>query len=476
MKGLMFAVCIASGLAALGAKQNVRYIENDSVKVGVDLNAGGAVMYVEDKLRRTGNMINHHDHGRQIQQSYYSGPVPYIGPKGEKPHPSWANLGWNPIQTGDVGGNPSPVVSFKSSPTSMVIRTIPMLWPHRGVRAECEFVTEITLVKSGFRYRATIKNNRSDTADYGRKSQEVPALYTNARWYKSVAYLGDRPWTDAPVAMIVAKGDGKGWPWRRFTTPESWCALVGDDGAGIGVYNAEALHFLAGFAGGDDNKGHALGPSDNPTGYIAPIRYNVLDHNATLSYEALFALGSVEDIRRVFAKEARRKTTTSSWEFRRERLSWTHVNAVSTGYPLHGAYEIVLKNGAELVSPQVFARADCVRSVRIVASAQASAKKGGAPGALKCTLVLDRFSPSDLIDYPAWNEKDQTVADYRKKMSGKYPELKPVSIGFEIPLDGKPHVVEIPVSESGAGAYKRYHIAFRNVDGQTFSLFSFSVR
>ena len=422
-------------------------------------------------------MINYYDYGRQIQQSYYSGPVPNIGPNGEKPLPNWAHLGWNPIQTGDAGGNHSPVVSFESTSTSIVIRTIPMLWPHNGVKADCEFVTEITLVESGFRYRATILNNRSDTTDYGRKWQEVPALYTNARWYKAVAYLGDRPWTDAPVATIVAKNDGKGWPWRQFMTPESWCALVGDDGAGIGVYNAEALNFLAGFAGGDDNKGRALGPSDNPTGYIAPIMYEVLDHNATISYEALFALGSVDDIRRTFAKEARRKTANSSWEFRRERHSWTHMNAVSTGYPLDGGYGIELKNGAEIVSPQVFMRADSVTSVRIVASARASVKKGGAPGVLECALLLDRFSPSDLIDYPAWSEKGQAVSfDQCTKLGGKDPKLKPISIGFEIPLDGMPHVVEIPVTGSGSVAYIGYRIAFQNVDGQTFSLVSFSVR
>ena len=48
----------------------VRYIENDRVKLGLNLALGGAVTYLEDKANQSGNMINSADWGRQIQLSY----------------------------------------------------------------------------------------------------------------------------------------------------------------------------------------------------------------------------------------------------------------------------------------------------------------------------------------------------------------------------------------------------------------------
>ena len=112
----------------------VRYIENDRVKLGLNLALGGAVTYLEDKANQSGNMINSHDWGRQIQLSYYSGPRPFIGPNGEKPSEDWAALGWNPIQSGDCAGYRSQVLDFeRPDGKTIFLRTRPMLWPHSGV-------------------------------------------------------------------------------------------------------------------------------------------------------------------------------------------------------------------------------------------------------------------------------------------------------------------------------------------------------
>ena len=87
------------GLGCLGqtraydyGAEPMRYLSNSRLRLGVDLSLGGAVTVLEDKANGGANMINSHDWGRQIQLSYYSGPTPYIGPKGEKPHEVWAKL------------------------------------------------------------------------------------------------------------------------------------------------------------------------------------------------------------------------------------------------------------------------------------------------------------------------------------------------------------------------------------------------
>ncbi|MBR5626609.1 MAG: hypothetical protein IKW74_03180, partial [Thermoguttaceae bacterium] len=131
--------------------QPMRYLENDRIKLGIDLSVGGAVTFLTDAKNGAGNMINSADWGRQIQLSYYSGPNPYIGPNGEKPSEDWAGLGWNPIQTGDCGGFRSKVLEFKQiSPDSFYVKTRPMQWPHHNVPGECTFECLYTIKDNTF--------------------------------------------------------------------------------------------------------------------------------------------------------------------------------------------------------------------------------------------------------------------------------------------------------------------------------------
>lgn len=79
--------------------KSMSYIQNDRIKVGIDLNLGGSITYLADVLKEE-NLINNHDWGRQVQMSFYSQPRPYT-PNGKQPAPYWRGLGWNPIQSGD---------------------------------------------------------------------------------------------------------------------------------------------------------------------------------------------------------------------------------------------------------------------------------------------------------------------------------------------------------------------------------------
>jgi len=105
-------IVLASSLPdQLFAGEKMSFIENDQIRLGANLAIGGSITYLSTK---TGpNMINSHDWGRQIQMSFYSGPKPFE-PNGKKPNASWAQLGWNPIQSGDCYGNTSTLLEHRN--------------------------------------------------------------------------------------------------------------------------------------------------------------------------------------------------------------------------------------------------------------------------------------------------------------------------------------------------------------------------
>src|SRR5579871_847841 len=50
------------------------YLDNGQIRIGVDLNLGGAITWIS-KSTDTTNLVNNFDLGRQIQMSFYSGPI-----------------------------------------------------------------------------------------------------------------------------------------------------------------------------------------------------------------------------------------------------------------------------------------------------------------------------------------------------------------------------------------------------------------
>src|ERR1035437_7833481 len=84
LAGLMFGIVLLTGAVQAASS----YLDNGVVKVGVDLSKGGSITYLS--LSGTSdNIINNADLGRQIQQSYYSGPQPY-NPSNNM-NPNWTN-------------------------------------------------------------------------------------------------------------------------------------------------------------------------------------------------------------------------------------------------------------------------------------------------------------------------------------------------------------------------------------------------
>ncbi len=259
-------------------------LDNGVIRIGIDLNRGGSITYLADARTRE-NVVNIHDLGREIQQSYYSGPRPF----GKGHHPGWKNWGWNPIGAGDVFGNPARVVKHTNDGKLLYVKTIPKQWALRNVDGECTFETWIKLEGTAARVRCRLVNNRADKTQYPAQHQELPVVYTIGKLHRLMTYDGLLPFQNKPMREI----NNAGPPWEYWKSTENWAALVNDQNWGLGVFHAGAYQFVGGCSG----KRNTGGPNDPPTGYIAPLHTEIIDHNIVYEYEYALILGWLKDIR-----------------------------------------------------------------------------------------------------------------------------------------------------------------------------------
>ncbi len=308
------------------AAETLSFLDNGVIRIGVDLDVGGSITYLARAGGKGSNVINSHDLGRQIQQSYYGGPTPY-----GKSHPSWPNWSWNPIGSGDVYGNASRVIEHRNDGKELYVCTIPMQWALENVPGECTFETWITLTGNAAETRYRLTNKRADKKFYPAANQELPAVYSVGTLYRLVTYMGDRPNEGQPIKRV----ENAGPPWADWTATECWAALVDDEDWGLGVIHPGLYTFIGGFHG-PPNQG---GPKDNSTGYIAPVRREILDHNIVYDYSCIFVLGTVQEIRVQAA--ARRVDPRPDSQFTKDREHWVYRDARDQGFPIEGMLKVV---------------------------------------------------------------------------------------------------------------------------------------
>jgi len=370
--------------------------------------------------------------------SFYSGPNPYIPPTGEQPNERWAGLGWNPIQSGDVGGHRSRLLEYKNDGESIYVRCVPMHWPHVNVPGECTFECTYTLNGNAVEATAVLNNARPDETQYRRCDQELPAIYTNGPWYKLVTYVGDRPFEDEPLSVLVDKNDERGWPWLKYVAPEHWAALVDENDYGLGVYQPISTDFLGGFSGGDDAKGHG-GEKDGPTGYLSPLSVEILDHNIRYEYNYSLIAGSLEDIRQyAYEKnEERADTERPCYLFDSDRAQWGYNQTTDSGWPIEGELSAAINPArpSEWIGPQTFWRAENAPRLEIEAACDGPPGTEGVNNTvLTLTVVLTPFGPNDLKHSLHWGGPAR-------------PEPSRLRIPLTLPRDGEFHSLTLDLTK-----------------------------
>jgi hypothetical protein len=352
----------ASALAAPPAHEaKMSWLDNGTIRVGADLELGGAITW----LSRSGdqvNLINSHDWGRQVQMSFYGGPVPY-SVREKQPRADWARLGWNPVQAGDTFGHRSKVLEQHNDGRVLYVKCIPMQWPLDDVPAECTMESWLELEGAVVRVKGRLVNARADRTAYSARLQELPAVYTNAPWHRIHTYSGAHPFTGELAREVAAKPPPA---WSRWTTTENWSALLDDAGWGLGVWNPGAFEFGGGFNG----RAGPGGARDADCGYLAPERVEILDHDIDYTFQYELILGTLEEIRaRVYAHS--RAPAVTEWDFTKGRQSWIARHATDSGWRGGDALEVKWSAADPwLESPLFFRRTEDAGTLLIEAAFQ----------------------------------------------------------------------------------------------------------
>jgi hypothetical protein len=264
-------------------------LDNGIVHVGADLSYGGSITWLSASGQAK-NLINNHDRGRQVQQSYYAGHA--LDRRKEGQREGWSPWSWNPIGAGDCYGNAPEIVESSNDGSTIYVKIIPLLWDMDNEAAECDFESWITLSENTVHVRNRLTCRRTDSKwNAVACHQELPAVYTIGDLDRLYTYEGPAPFTNAPLKQIA--NNGPPWAyWGGPNTQEKWAAYVNTDNWGVGVYNPRTELFAGGFSGTPGGDTYSAS-----TGYISPLCVVKLDKDTVYEYDYHLVLGSLDEIR-----------------------------------------------------------------------------------------------------------------------------------------------------------------------------------
>lgn len=251
------------------------YLQNDVLRLGLLRSHGGAMGYLAEPAVAF-NYLNHFDHGRLVQQSYY----------GDEDESRWGEKPWrfNPVQGGDYRGKAAKLVEFRATETTAYAKTVPRHWASGQLLEDCVMEQWVELDGPLVKVRFAFRYDGEKT--HTRRHQETPAVFVSPQLETLATYTGQEPWSGEAVTLKKP-----GWPNEHAVLAESWAAFIGKDGKGVGVYVPSAREATTyRFQGG----------AGSNCSYIAPVQEFALKPGLKFEYTAYFTLGDVPAIRQRF--------------------------------------------------------------------------------------------------------------------------------------------------------------------------------
>ena len=287
--------CLAGLLAAApaGAANPWTYLDNGQLRIGVDRSRGAAIGYLA--LSATGrNLLNHHDEGRFIQQSYYGDPDGSV----------WAGKPWvyNPVQGGSYKGEDARTLGFRKTADELHARIEPLHWAsakpcpeaimHQWIRLE----GPVAAIRMRLDYRGPTQQRKAH--------QELPAMFVD---YLLPHLVFERDGKLVRHAPIDLGADRRPEPVRY---DGRWLAYVDDRDFGIGIHTpgtCEAVTYR--------HRGNGTtGPEGSACSYVAPVRTMQLVEGTVVDYRFHLTIGTLDEIRRRFAEIRKKEEATEAPE------------------------------------------------------------------------------------------------------------------------------------------------------------------
>ncbi len=322
-----------------GDSSGMVYLSSSDYKIGIDLDWGGALTYMEDLTNSvvsarkkplfgsaTGNtevgfssdyptsgfsnryttqgnvnLINAHDTGRLVQQSYYgTGSYPYEpGMYGE------AVWNYNPVQGGNLYNEASKIVDVKVSENELYIKCRPLDWAKEAVDITPSYMEAWYTFENGM-MRATCRFVDFSGYPSVTTTQELPAFYCVEPLNNFVYYSGGEAWSDSNTK--VTRSDLGFWGTatdQDFICNENWAAFVGNGsgGYGVGIYcpGQELFHTGVYYSGDGATHCSTLTPAtEDPTSYMGIVDVLQFCSYKPISYCYYIKTGNVDTIRNSF--------------------------------------------------------------------------------------------------------------------------------------------------------------------------------
>lgn len=306
------------------------YLQNEHYKIGTDFSYGGALTYLEklpeagqtleltsyqrggkeyayiglDASQQAGmnandvsksvNLIDTHDTGRLIQQSYYGNAVGYETVKYDGK--SWR---YNPVQGGDLYNNISQIIDYRLFKDYIYVKTRAMDWARDGYTTPSYMEAWYRLDGNLVYVTNAYVNWDGRYDDPGMRSQEMPATYFHYAFTHMVVYRGQSPWTGGSLKAV---NDLPFWgnshdlhdDTEFHDGTENWVAWTNDKMYGVGVYVPGVNIFLNGMYGEKETSSAAS------TNYTAPIVNRKFVSYQRTEYTFLLSVGNVNDMRAQF--------------------------------------------------------------------------------------------------------------------------------------------------------------------------------
>jgi hypothetical protein len=325
-------------------------IQNERVRVAIDLGVGGVIREVTD-LQVGENMINclvksdgKRDTGRDDQISLYSLP---------DANTQWTtggsalhdDIGYNPVQGGDIMNNRGHILGYGKTNNMLYCKSRGLHWGLNNVPGDYVVEQWIRLEGNIVRRHIRITGDRPDNTRYDNaRQQELPCTYTSGSYYQYYVVQGT-PYTNAPLVNVnsIPNFNGPGKTLNDYhggfqvspldiDASEPWIAAVRpSDNRGLALHTPFSHEFKVGLF----NEVGAGPPESYNAGYIACSPTMILDRNGVYEFDINMVVGTLNEIRST-VNNLSRSETKPNYVFagQGKRHGFYYRSGYDQGYPV----------------------------------------------------------------------------------------------------------------------------------------------